>query len=76
MEALLCLIAKQLVDHPDKIRVSQVKGNHTIVMQLQVARDDIGKVIGRDGRMAQALRTIMCAISSKNRERMILEIVE
>jgi predicted RNA-binding protein YlqC (UPF0109 family) len=76
MKDLITLIAKALVDHPDEVSVRQVGGNHTKVLQLAVAKADIGKVIGKRGRTALAMRTILGAVSAKDRERAVLEILE
>ena len=76
MKELIQLIAHKLVDDPEKVAVEEVGGNHTIVLELKVAKEDIGKVIGKNGRTAQAMRTILNAASGKANRRMILEIVE
>jgi uncharacterized protein len=76
MDQLITMIAQQLVDRPEDVHVSQVEGSHTTVLELRVAKGDIGKVIGRDGRTAQAMRTILNAVSTKSRRRSVLEIVE
>jgi len=76
MNELIGTIARQLVDNPDDVNVSTVEGNQITVYELRVAKEDLGKVIGRYGRNAGALRTILNAVSSKIRKRAILEIVE
>jgi len=76
MKELIQLIAHKLVDDPEKVAVEEVGGNHTTVLELKVAKEDIGKVIGKNGRTAQAMRTILNAASGKANRRMILEIVE
>jgi uncharacterized protein len=76
MDQLISFIAQQLVDRPEDVMVSQVVGSHTTVRELHVAKEDIGKVIGKDGRTAQAMRTILNAVSTKSRRRSVLEIVE
>jgi hypothetical protein len=76
MKELIQLIAHELVDNPEKVTVDMVGGNHTTVLELKVAKGDIGKVIGKNGRTAQAMRTILNAASGKANKRMILEIVE
>jgi uncharacterized protein len=76
MDQLISFIAQQLVDRPEDVMVSQVVGSHTTVLELHVAKEDIGKVIGKDGRTAQAMRTILNAVSTKSRRRSVLEIVE
>jgi predicted RNA-binding protein YlqC (UPF0109 family) len=69
-------IAKALVDHPEQIKVSEVQGEHTSVIELTVAKEDMGKVIGKQGRTAVAIRTILSAASMKIRKRSVLEIIE
>lgn len=76
MKELIQIIAHALVDNPEKVTVDEVGGSNTLVLELKVARDDIGKVIGKQGRTAQAMRTILNAVSAKSKKRMILEIVE
>jgi hypothetical protein len=74
-EQLLEYLARQLVDEPDAVRVERVERDDAIVLQLHVAPDDVGKVIGRQGRMARALRTVIRA-GGTGRRRVLLEIVE
>jgi uncharacterized protein len=74
-EQLLEYLAKQLVDEPDAVRVETVERDDAVVLQLHVAPDDVGKVIGRHGRMARALRTVIRA-GGTGRRRVLLEIVE
>ena len=76
MKELIQLIARWLVDYPEKVTVDEVGGNSTTVLELKVAKEDIGKVIGKQGRTAQAMRTLLNAASGKEKRRMILEIVE
>ncbi len=76
MKELIQFIAHELVDNPEEVTVNEVGGNHTLVLELKVAKEDIGKVIGKQGRTAQAMRTILNAVSAKTKRRMILEIVE
>jgi len=73
---LLTYLAKQLVDEPDAVRVEEVEEDDAIVLRLTVAPADIGKVIGRQGRIARALRQVMRAAGTGNRRRVLLEIVE
>ena len=73
---LLEYLARQLVDHPDDVRVERVAEDGAVVLRLRVAPDDIGKVIGRHGRIARALRTVVRAGAARSRERVLLEIVE
>ena len=76
MADLLEYLAKQLVDEPDAVRVERVDEDDAIVLRLHVAEDDLGKVIGRQGRIARALRTIVRAGSVRERRRVQLEIVD
>lgn len=76
MKELIQLIARELVDYPEKVTVDEVGDNRTTVLELKVAKEDIGKVIGKLGRTAQAMRTLLNAASGKEKRRMILEIVE
>ena len=73
---LVDYIARTLVDEPDSVRVTEVSGEQTSVLELRVAQDDIGKVIGKQGRTAGAMRTILSAVSMKLRRRAVLEIIE
>ena len=76
MKSLIEYIAKSLVDSPDEVVVSEVQGERTSVIELKVAKEDLGKVIGKQGRTARAMRTILSAASTKIRKRSVLEIVE
>lgn len=76
MKELIQSIAKELVDFPEQVIVDEVEGRQSCFIELQVAKEDIGKVIGKQGRTAQAIRTILTAASGKARKRMTLEIVE
>jgi predicted RNA-binding protein YlqC (UPF0109 family) len=69
-------LARRLVDEPDAVRVEEVERDGAIVLQLHVATDDVGKVIGRQGRIARALRTIVRASAARREQRVMLEIVE
>ena len=73
---LLEYLARRLVDEPDAVRVETVERDGDVVVRLHVAPDDVGKVIGRQGRIARALRTVVRASAARSRERVILEIVE
>ncbi len=70
------MIAKALVDLPDQVEVEEVVGEQTTVLELKVAKEDLGKVIGKQGRTAQAMRTILNAAATKLRKRCVLEIIE
>ena len=76
MRDLISYIAKSLVDEPERVSVTEIEGSHTNVLELSVAKRDIGKIIGKQGRNAQAIRTILSAASGKSGKRHILEIVE
>lgn len=76
MKELITYIAKALVDHPEEVEVSEVEGNQTSVLELKVAKEDLGKVIGKQGRTARAMRTILSASSAKVKKRTVLEIIE
>jgi hypothetical protein len=76
MKDLVIRIAQALVDHPEQVKVSEVEGNHTSVLELSVAKEDLGKIIGKEGRNARALRTILGAASAKLKKRTMLEIIE
>ena len=76
MKDLIADIAKALVDQPDKVSITEIEGNNTNVLELSVAKSDMGKIIGKQGRNAYAIRTILSAVSGKTRKRYILEIVE
>lgn len=76
MKDLITYIAKALVDNPEEVSVAEVEGNQTSVLELKVAKEDLGKVIGKQGRTARAMRTILSAASAKVRKRTVLEIIE
>ena len=76
MKDLIKRIAQALVDHPEQVEVSEVKGENVLVLELRVAKADIGKIIGKQGRTAQAIRTILSAASAKMKIRTVIEIVE
>lgn len=69
-------MAKALVDFPDRVSVNAVEGENTTVIELTVAKEDLGKIIGKQGRTAQSLRTILTGASTKLRKRTVLEIIE
>jgi predicted RNA-binding protein YlqC (UPF0109 family) len=76
VKELIELIAKSLVDNPDKVGVSQLDGEQSSIIELKVAQEDIGKVIGKQGRNAQAIRIILSAAGMKLKKRFSLEIIE
>jgi predicted RNA-binding protein YlqC (UPF0109 family) len=75
VQELVEYLAKGLVDKPDEVRVERVEKDGALVLELRVAPDDVGKVIGRQGRIARALRTIVRAAGARSNERALLEIV-
>jgi len=76
MKELIATIAKALVDDPEAVKVSEVEGEKTSVIELVVAKEDLGKVIGKQGRTARAMRTILSAASTKINKHSVLEIIE
>jgi uncharacterized protein len=76
MKELIEYIARALVDNPDAVKVTEIVGEKTSVIELSVAKEDLGKVIGKQGRTARSLRTILSAASTKNNKRAVLEILE
>ena len=73
---LIECIVKALVDHPEQVKVSEIEGERTSVIELSVAKEDMGKVIGKQGRNAAAIRTILRAVSAKLKKYSALEIIE
>jgi predicted RNA-binding protein YlqC (UPF0109 family) len=76
VEELLAYLARNLVDRPDEVRVERTERDGAVVLRLHVAEEDIGKVIGRQGRIARALRTLVRASGGRRQERALLEIVD
>ena len=76
MKELITYIAKALVDVPEEVFVTEIQGEQTSVIELKVAKEDLGKVIGKQGRTASAMRTILSAASTKINKRSVLEIIE
>lgn len=76
LKDLIRTIAMELVDHPDQVEVREISTQHNSVIELRVAKEDIGKVIGKDGRTAQSMRTILAAVSTKLGKRAHLDIVD
>jgi len=76
MKELIEYIAKLLVDNPEEVSVTELEGEQTSVIELRVAKEDLGKVIGKQGRTAMAIRTILGAASTKMKKRSVLEILE
>lgn len=76
VKALVEAIVKALVDSPDQVRITEIEGTHSVVLELAVAPDDVGKVIGKKGIHADAIRRIVHAVGGKNKKRYVLEILE
>lgn len=76
MSKLVEIIAKALVDNPELVQVSESRENQTTVVQLRVAEEDMGKVIGKQGRIAKAIRTVVKAAATKNNTKVVVEIVQ
>jgi uncharacterized protein len=76
MKELVKFMAQALVDNPDEVQVKEIEGEQTSVIELKVAKEDLGKVIGKQGRTARAMRTILSAASTKIHKRAVLEILE
>jgi predicted RNA-binding protein YlqC (UPF0109 family) len=76
MKELIKLVAQALVDHPEQVEVFEVSGSTTTILELRVAREDMGKVLGKRGRHAEAMRTILGAAGKKLKKRVVLEIID
>jgi uncharacterized protein len=76
MKDLVLFLAKQLVNHPDQVEVKETQGDTASILELKVAREDIGRVIGKQGRTAKSIRTILNAVASRTNRKVILEIIE
>ena len=76
MKELVEIIAKALVEHPDAVSVQEVEGEQSIILELKVADDEMGKVIGKQGRIAKAIRTVIKAAATKEDKRVMLEIIQ
>jgi len=76
MKEMIEIIARALVNEPDAVFVTEINGSHTSILELRVAKEDIGKIIGRQGRTADALRTLLNAVSSKAQTHSRLEIID
>jgi predicted RNA-binding protein YlqC (UPF0109 family) len=76
MKELIQFIVQAIVDNPGEVSVAVIEGDQTTVLELKVAKSDLGKVIGKQGRNAQAIRTILSAVSAKMKKRAVLEIIE
>lgn len=75
MKELLEVIAKSLVDNPEMVSVNEISGEQSIILELKVAPEDMGKVIGKQGRIAKAIRTLMKAAAIKDNKRIVVEII-
>jgi hypothetical protein len=76
MKELVELVARALVDNPEMVEVNQVEGEQSIIIELKVAPEDMGKVIGKQGRIAKAIRTIVKAAATRENKRVVVEIIE
>lgn len=76
LKDMVASVAKSLVDNPDEVDVRELEGDQNLVIELRVAKDDIGKIIGRQGRTVRALRTVVIAASSRFQKRVQLELME
>ncbi|PRR80273.1 hypothetical protein CLLI_04410 [Clostridium liquoris] len=75
MKELVEIIAKSLVDNPDMVQVNEIAGEQSIILELKVASEDMGKVIGKQGRIAKAIRTVVKAAAIKENKRVVVEII-
>ena len=76
MKELLETIARSLVDYPDEVTVNEVEGEKSLILELKVAKEDMGKVIGKQGRIAKAIRTVVKAAAVKDDRRVVVEIIQ
>lgn len=76
MKDLVAVLAKSLVDNPDAVEVSQVEGEKSLILELRVAAEDMGKVIGKQGKIAKAIRTVVKAAAAKEGKRVVVEIMQ
>jgi uncharacterized protein len=76
MKNLLIQIVKALVDNPEQVQINEIESTQTVVLELKVAKSDMGKIIGKQGKTANALRTLLIAASGRDKKRYMLEIVE
>ena len=76
MKELISVMAKSLVDKPDEVEIREIEGDVTTILELKVAKDDLGKVIGKQGKTAHAMRAILNATATKLKKRAVLEIIE
>ena len=76
MKELLEMIVKNLVDQPDEVEIKEISGDQTTLLELSVAPDDLGKVIGKQGRTARSIRTVLASAGTKHQKRVVFEILE
>lgn len=76
MGEIVAYIAKSLVDHPEEVQVSETLGQQSVIIELKVAPEDMGKVIGKQGRIAKAIRTVVRAVATKENKKVIIEIMD
>lgn len=76
MKELVEMIAKALVDNPDEVEVNEIEGTQSVIIELKVAEDDMGKIIGKQGRIAKAIRTVVKAAAIKENKRVVVEIIQ
>ncbi|NLB65170.1 MAG: KH domain-containing protein [Lentisphaerae bacterium] len=76
MKELIEYVVRELVDHPDELRLSEIEGERTVVFELRCHPDDIGKVIGKNGKTVSALRTLLSTVAARQNRRAMLEVVE
>ncbi|TJX16197.1 KH domain-containing protein [Tissierella creatinini] len=76
MGELVEFIAKALVDYPEQVSVNEVEGSQSVILELKVAQEDMGKVIGKQGRIAKAIRTVVKAAAIKDNRRVVVEIIQ
>ena len=75
MKELIEYIARSLVDHPESVKVTQVEGEQSVIFELQVQQEDMGKIIGKEGRIANAIRTLLKVAAAREGKRAVLEII-
>ncbi len=76
MGELVKVIAKALVDNPDEVKVNEIEGTQSVIIELKVAPEDMGKVIGKQGRIAKAIRTVVKAAATRENKRVVVEIIQ
>ncbi|HXG21585.1 MAG: KH domain-containing protein [Candidatus Binatia bacterium] len=76
MKDLVLYLAKSLVNHPDEVEVKEIQGETAAILELRVAKDDLGRIIGKQGRTAKSIRTLLNAVASRTNRKVVLEIVE